>query len=109
MTPTNMRIEKGHSLLKGAELDTLVNEMKLALPHLKRMSYGKQVMAIEKLLYGTSNPTSVNIPIHSSTINGPSPINSVDHQTAPPQLHLSQQGFQQGPSAHPVLNTFSPR
>ena len=32
--------------------------MKLCFPQLKRTSYGKQVMAIEKLLYGISGPES---------------------------------------------------
>ena len=50
--------ERIHSVLRGAEFEALNNEMKYCFPQLKRTSYGKQVLAIEKLLYGGSAPQS---------------------------------------------------
>ena len=99
--------EKVHSLLKGAELEALVNEMKLCLPQLKRTSYGKQVMAIEKLLFGVNNSVSANIANRSSTLPATNSGN-VDIMGTPPQLHISQHTFQQ-PLVLPGLSTFSPQ
>ena len=57
----------------------LTNEMKLCFPHLKRTSYGKQVMAIEKLLYGMSGPPgAISNNSHNSSMSGPSVNSSTD-------------------------------
>ncbi|RMZ78566.1 hypothetical protein DV738_g3815, partial [Chaetothyriales sp. CBS 135597] len=102
----NYVIQKVHSWLRGPELDALVNEMKLCLPQLKRTSYGKQVMAIEKLLYGMAAT-----PVHASTEPGLVPhmasgnhvtgvCLATDHQEA---VHRVQQS-----AMLPALNSFHP-
>lgn len=67
----------GH--LKGAEREALVEQIRAHLLQLKKFNYGKQVAAIEKLIYGTdldSNPSasshSSSLPsTNASTVEGP--------------------------------------
>ena len=62
--------ERIHAVSKGAELEALTNEMKHCFPQLKRTSYGKQVMAIEKLLYGGNPaPSAVSTSSHGSSLS----------------------------------------
>ncbi|RMZ78968.1 hypothetical protein DV737_g3658, partial [Chaetothyriales sp. CBS 132003] len=97
----NYVIQKVHSWLHGPDLDALVNEMKLCLPQLKRTSYGKQVMAIEKLLYGvhgTSSPT-----LHGTSSTAPhGTFSTAPHRTS--SLHASDNPApstnQMGPGSH---------
>ena len=92
--------ERIHSVLKGSELEALTNEMKLCYPQLKRTSYGKQVMAIEKLLYGMSVPPSATSnSSHNSSISGPSMNDSFDeHAAIGPQM----MGQASAPTALPL-------
>jgi hypothetical protein len=43
-------------MLHGRNKDALEAEMRSVFPQLKRTSYGKQVIAIEKLLFGGPQP-----------------------------------------------------
>lgn len=72
-------IEKVLGHLKGAEREALVEQIRAHLLHLKKFNYGKQVAAIEKLIYSTdndSNPSassqSSSLPsTNASTVEGP--------------------------------------
>jgi mRNA-binding protein PUF3 len=72
-------IEKVLGHLKGAEREALVEQIRTHLLHLKKFNYGKQVAAIEKLIYSTdadSNPSasshSSSLPsTNASTVEGP--------------------------------------
>ncbi|RMZ88638.1 hypothetical protein DV736_g4136, partial [Chaetothyriales sp. CBS 134916] len=112
----NYVIQKVYSWLQGPDLDALVNEMKLCLPQLKRTSYGKQVMAIEKLLYGM--PGTPSSTLHAS--DDPAPSNQIapeshvtgaglatDH-TRPPRQHQDTVHRIQQSALLPTLNTFNP-
>lgn len=74
MDTTNLVTEKVLGQLKGAERDALVDQIKPLLSQLKKFSYGKQIVAIEKLIF---DPTSV-----SNVVHGPS-------STTPPNSHKS--------------------
>ena len=63
---SNALIEKLLAQLKGAEREAFVEDMKPQLVSLKRFNYGKQIAAIEKLIFNgpppyTSAP-SINAP-----------------------------------------------
>jgi mRNA-binding protein PUF3 len=72
-------LEKVLGHLKGGERDALVEQIRAHLLHLKKFNYGKQVAAIEKLIYSTdtdSNPSassqSSSLPsTNASTVEGP--------------------------------------
>jgi mRNA-binding protein PUF3 len=78
-------IEKVLSHLKGGEREALVEQIRAHLVHLKKFNYGKQVAAIEKLIYSTeieSNPSassqSSSLPsTNASTVEGPTGSASV--------------------------------
>ncbi|KAL2419983.1 Pumilio-like protein 2 [Exophiala dermatitidis] len=53
----NYVLQKVHDQLQGAELSALREDMKRNFLALRRTSYGKQVMAMEKLLYGGECPS----------------------------------------------------
>jgi mRNA-binding protein PUF3 len=94
----------GH--LKGAEREALVEQIRAHLLHLKKFNYGKQVAAIEKLIYSTdaeSNPSassqSSSLPsTNASTVEGPTgtvlPVKNVDseHTTTPTPAAIAQHG-----------------
>jgi mRNA-binding protein PUF3 len=83
--------ERIHSVITGAELEALTNEMKLSFPQLKRTSYGKQVLAIEKLLCGMNcSPASSSSPVSV----GPSQQHQ-DYQVSTPTF-ISPPGQGQG-------------
>ena len=52
----------------GQEREALVNQIKLQLVHLKRFSYGKQIIAIEKLIFDDRPPNSLSTSSQSSTL-----------------------------------------
>lgn len=54
-------------MLEGQQRVILEGEMRACFLQLKRTSYGKQVTAIEKLLYGNGHP----MPASSMAPNGP--------------------------------------
>ncbi|EXJ79868.1 hypothetical protein A1O3_08153 [Capronia epimyces CBS 606.96] len=83
----NYVLQKVHSQLQGAELLTLEAEMKRNYPVLRRTSYGKQVMAMEKLLF---------------TGNGPSTATTSNRSSALPSTNASSSGDVEGtPSLQP--------
>ena len=63
-----MRPEKVYAQLQGAELAALEADMKQNYPILRRTSYGKQVLAIEKLLFGGNGPPTATASSRSSTM-----------------------------------------
>ncbi|RMD40646.1 hypothetical protein DV735_g4479, partial [Chaetothyriales sp. CBS 134920] len=103
----NYVIQKVHSWLRGPDLDALVNEMKLYLPQLKRNSYGKQVVAIEKLLYGIPDT-----PTHASGDPGLLPQIPAGNYVTGAGLATDHQAAAhrrgQQPGMLPALGTFHP-
>jgi mRNA-binding protein PUF3 len=69
---TNAMIEKLLAQLKGAERDAFVEDMKPQLIQLKKYNYGKQIAAIEKLIFTGPppfiNPSSLIGPTHTMPI-----------------------------------------
>jgi hypothetical protein len=71
--------EKILGQLQGAERESLVNQIKSQLVQLKRFSYGKQIIAIEKLIFddqpgnslSTSSQSSTLPSTNASTVEGP--------------------------------------
>ncbi|KAF3399729.1 hypothetical protein DPV78_006117 [Talaromyces pinophilus] len=49
--------EKVLGQVKGSEREMIIDEIKPLLSQLKKFSYGKQIMAIEKLIVGPDAPT----------------------------------------------------
>ncbi|KAL2002502.1 hypothetical protein VTN02DRAFT_6637 [Thermoascus thermophilus] len=74
----NYVIQKVLGTLKGAEREALVEQIRPLLSQLKKFSYGKQIVAIEKLIFDAKTSTSPS----SSTVN---PTSS----TTPPASHKS--------------------
>ncbi|KAI9934068.1 hypothetical protein ASPWEDRAFT_103309 [Aspergillus wentii DTO 134E9] len=72
----NYVIQKVLGQLKGAEKEALIEAIKPLLSQLKKFSYGKQIVAIEKLIFDPNSPTSAVLP-HSAT------------STTPPNSHKS--------------------
>ena len=80
---TNLLLEKLLAQLKGAERDSFVEDMKPQLISLKKYNYGKQIAAIEKLIFtgpqayiGSSSvlsPTSQTLPIEINS-SAPTPM-----------------------------------
>lgn len=75
MLSTDIRTEKVLGQLKGAEREALIEEIKPLLSQLKKFSYGKQIVAIEKLIFDPNSP-----------VNGPLPHTS---SATPPNSHKS--------------------
>lgn len=80
-----MRAEKVLGHLKGAEREALVELVRAHLLHLKKCNYGKQVAAIEKLIYSTDTESipsassqSSSLPsTNASTVEGPTGSSSL--------------------------------
>ncbi|KAK5064643.1 hypothetical protein LTR84_000477 [Exophiala bonariae] len=68
----NYVLQKVHAQLGGAELVGLEADMKQNYPLLKRTSYGKQVGAIEKLLFGGNGPSTASASEGSQDSTDPS-------------------------------------
>ncbi|KAJ5669307.1 hypothetical protein N7462_010377 [Penicillium macrosclerotiorum] len=73
----NYVIQKVLGQLKGAERDALIDQIKPLLSQLKKFSYGKQIVAIEKLIFDPNSPTTGPLSHTTST----TPPNS--HKSSP--------------------------
>jgi mRNA-binding protein PUF3 len=69
-------IEKILGQLQGAEKDSLIEQIKPLLSQLKKYSYGKQIVAIEKLIFDPNMPSS-------------GPLSHIMSSTTPPNSHKS--------------------
>jgi mRNA-binding protein PUF3 len=76
-THTNTHTEKVLGQLKGAEREALIEQIKPLLSQLKKFSYGKQIVAIEKLIFDPNSPATGHLPHATST----TPPNS--HKSSP--------------------------
>ena len=91
------RAEKLLKVLKGSEWDEFVELTKAQLALLKRFSYGKQIAAIEKLIYCAPFPAQIadgRIPPTIDTSVGPTPPLSTGAAQSPqsgsqPSTHAS--------------------
>ncbi|EXJ83901.1 hypothetical protein A1O1_07530 [Capronia coronata CBS 617.96] len=79
----NYVLQKVHAQLHDAELLALEVEMKRNYPILRRTSYGKQVMAMEKLLFNGNGPSSVTTSNRSSELPSTSASSSADGEGSP--------------------------
>ncbi|PTU18769.1 hypothetical protein P175DRAFT_0511229 [Aspergillus ochraceoroseus IBT 24754] len=73
----NYVIQKILCTLKGAEREAFVDVLTPLLGQLKRISYGKQISAIEKLIPDSTSPSTGHIP------------SQMDSSTTPPNSHKS--------------------
>lgn len=73
----NYVIQKVLGQLKGAEREALIDQIKPLLSQLKKFSYGKQIVAIEKLIFDPNSPATGPLPHTTST----TPPNS--HKSSP--------------------------
>jgi mRNA-binding protein PUF3 len=71
----NYVIQKLLAQLKGAEREAFVEDMKPQLIQLKKYNYGKQIVAIEKLIFTGPQPYNTSAPV-STTQTMPIEINS---------------------------------
>ena len=72
----NYVIQKILGQLKGDEKEALVDQIKPLLSQLKKYSYGKQIVAIEKLIFDPNVPSS-------------GPLSHITSSTTPPNSHKS--------------------
>ncbi|MCJ1420366.1 mRNA binding protein puf3 [Xylographa parallela] len=94
----NYVIQKILLQLRGSEYDNFVDQVRPQLQLVKRFSYGKQVGAIEKLVYG--HPGS-NLHIQ----NGPHPPSHLDASAAPTPPLVSEDAQSPQSSSVPSTNT----
>ncbi|EPS28620.1 hypothetical protein PDE_03566 [Penicillium oxalicum 114-2] len=80
----NYVIQKVLGQLKGAEREALVEQIKPLLSQLKKFSYGKQIVAIEKLIFDTTSPMGGPMTQGSTT-----PPNSHKSSPQPPKRRIS--------------------
>jgi ribosomal protein S7 len=73
------QVEKVYAQLQGQDLLALEADMKQNYHHLRRANHGKQVMAIEKLLYGSSGPPSTATSSRSSALPSTNGSIATDH------------------------------
>lgn len=73
----NYVIQKVLGQLKGSEREALIEQIKPLLSQLKKFSYGKQIVAIEKLIFDPNCPATGALPHPTST----TPPNS--HKSSP--------------------------
>lgn len=74
---TNPYTEKVLGQLKDGEREALIEQIKPLLSQLKKFSYGKQIVAIEKLIFDPNSPATGPLPHATST----TPPNS--HKSSP--------------------------
>lgn len=74
---TECCIEKVLGQLKGADREALIDQIKPLLSQLKKFSYGKQIVAIEKLIFDPNSPVTGPLPHTTSS----TPPNS--HKSSP--------------------------
>jgi hypothetical protein len=68
------------NLLEGSQRAVLEGEMRACFLQLKRISYGKQVIAIEKLLYGGAPPmATANMAHNHNNLTQPNTGTMVPH------------------------------
>ncbi|OQD86369.1 hypothetical protein PENANT_c008G11666 [Penicillium antarcticum] len=79
----NYVIQKVLGQLKEAEREALIDQIKPLLSQLKKFSYGKQIVAIEKLIFDPNSPATVPLSHTTST----TPPNS--HKSSPQPLKRS--------------------
>ncbi|OKP13415.1 Pumilio -like protein [Penicillium subrubescens] len=96
----NYVIQKVLGQLKGAEREALIEQIKPLLSQLKKFSYGKQIVAIEKLIFDPNSPTAGPLPHTTST----TPPNS--HKSSPQPLKRTIPAMEQ-PQA-PFVGTAPP-
>lgn len=80
--------EKVYDRLQGEALAALVADMKKNLPELRRTSYGKQVAAIEKLLYPDQDSSSASTSSRNSVQTSTS--NTTSAESDRPKIHQAQ-------------------
>lgn len=80
--------EKLLAQLKGADREGLIEDMKPQLLQLKKYNYGKQIAAIEKLIF-TGPPPSFQTQIHSAPSTQTMPI-EINSSAATPMLTSGQ-------------------
>ena len=93
-----MCVEKILLQLRGSEYDNFVDQVRPQLQLVKRFSYGKQVGAIEKLVYG--HPGSN---IHNQ--NSPHPPANLDTSAAPTPPLVIEDAQSPQSSSVPSTNT----
>ncbi|CEJ59492.1 hypothetical protein PMG11_08116 [Penicillium brasilianum] len=96
----NYVIQKVLGQLKGDEREALIEQIKPLLSQLKKFSYGKQIVAIEKLIFDPNSPTAGPLPHATST----TPPNS--HKSSPQPLKRTIPAMEQ-PRA-PFVGTAPP-
>lgn len=96
----NYVIQKVLGQLKGEEREALIEQIKPLLSQLKKFSYGKQIVAIEKLIFDPNSPTAGPLPHTTST----TPPNS--HKSSPQPLKRTIPALEQ-PRA-PFVGTAPP-
>lgn len=79
--------EKVYSQLHGAELLALEQDMKCNYPVLRRTSYGKQVIAIEKLLFGGNAPSTITTSSGNSALPSTNASSTADGEGAAQKQH----------------------
>ncbi|KIX10017.1 uncharacterized protein Z518_01098 [Rhinocladiella mackenziei CBS 650.93] len=79
----NYVLQKVYSQLQGAELLALAADMKHNYPVLRRTSYGKQVVAMEKLLFGGNGPPTTSTSSRSSNLPSTNASSTVDGDGTP--------------------------
>lgn len=92
--------EKVLGQLKGVEREALIEQIKPMLSQLKKFSYGKQIVAIEKLIFDPNSPVTGPMPHTTST----TPPNS--HKSSPQPTKRSMPAMEQ-PRA-PFVGTAPP-
>ncbi|OCT55100.1 hypothetical protein CLCR_02749 [Cladophialophora carrionii] len=85
----NYVLQKVFNQLQGAKLVALRADMEHSYPMLRRTSYGKQVIAIEKLLFGNNGPPP--LPPTSTTSS---------RSSIPPSTNPSSNADSEAPSLH---------
>ncbi|KAJ5768920.1 hypothetical protein N7520_003479 [Penicillium odoratum] len=84
----NYVIQKVLGQLKGAEREALIDQIKPLLSQLKKFSYGKQIVAIEKLIFDPNSPATGPLSHTTST----TPPHSHKSSPQPAQRSISSMG-----------------
>lgn len=82
---TNFYAEKLLASLEGADRERLIEELKPQLSALKKYNFGKQITAMEKLVYGGSAPTPPTPPPTTRASTSMQPA-ALSPQTQPLEL-----------------------
>ena len=90
--PLTVWAEKVLGQLKGAERENLVNQIKPQLMHLKKFSYGKQIIAIEKLIFDGDTDLNLSASSQSSTLPSTN-ASTVEGPVTPPRVQIMKPTF----------------